>query len=274
VTVYTAMYLNLQVISFIDNREYPGIPQGPAPGPEGYQHFIYNTAISYVPHIMFLFNTWLVDGLLLYRCYVIYAKNYWVIGFPFLMYIASFAMGIVLIYFQITQPTTRRPSPLAMRFNYPFFTISPSVNIILTLMIVGRLVVHRRNLQSAMGSSARTTSGLYKAVVTILVESCALYAASFILFLVPWGLQHPITNMFFPIVAQTQVIAPLLIIHRAATQKALTSETVVSRVVDSLRYKSAMDSTSQSHDKKATSQISSGMEATIELHRYGSDSHV
>ena len=64
VTVYTAMYLNLQSISFIDNREYAGIDDWLPPGPYGYQHLIYNKAISFVPHIMFMLNTWLADGLL------------------------------------------------------------------------------------------------------------------------------------------------------------------------------------------------------------------
>ena len=112
VTVYTAMYLNIQSICFIDNREYPGTDGGLPPGPVGYQHLIYNKAISFVPHIMFMLNTWLADGLLvssfsthpvfrdvkrasalqLYRCYIIYSMNFWVIAFPCLIYIASFGV--------------------------------------------------------------------------------------------------------------------------------------------------------------------------------------
>lgn len=64
VTVYTGMYLNLQSISFIDNREYAGSDGGLPPGPIGYQHLIYNKPISFSPHIMFMLNTWLADGLL------------------------------------------------------------------------------------------------------------------------------------------------------------------------------------------------------------------
>ena len=64
VTVYTAMYLNIQSICFIDNREYPGADGGLPPGPFGYQQLIYNKAISFVAHIVFMLNTWLADGLL------------------------------------------------------------------------------------------------------------------------------------------------------------------------------------------------------------------
>ena len=117
------------------------------------------------------------------------------------------AMGIVFMYYQISEPTTVLWGPVAASFEYPFFAISPSLNILLTIMIVTRLILHRRNIQNAMGSSAGTTTGLYRAIVTILVESCALYAASFILFLGPWGSLSSVANIFFPVLAQAQVRA-------------------------------------------------------------------
>ena len=63
VTIYTAMNLNLQSISYIDNREFPG---GGLlfSGPLGYQSHIYSKAMSVVPNAMFLLNNWLADGLL------------------------------------------------------------------------------------------------------------------------------------------------------------------------------------------------------------------
>lgn len=116
-------------------------------------------------------------------------------------------MGVVFMYYQISQPTTILWNSIAQSFNYPFFAISPSLNIILTLMIVIRLILHGRNIRDAMGSSAKTTGGLYKTVATILIESCALYTASFILFIGPWGSGSSVANVFFPVVAETQVRA-------------------------------------------------------------------
>jgi len=49
-------------------------------------------AIGIAPTPMILLNGWLADGLLLYRCYVIYARNYWVIIFPCLVFLASLCM--------------------------------------------------------------------------------------------------------------------------------------------------------------------------------------
>lgn len=64
VTVYTATGLDLQSISYIDNREFPGIDGVLSPGPLGYQFLIYSNIINVVPTLMFQFNNWLADGLL------------------------------------------------------------------------------------------------------------------------------------------------------------------------------------------------------------------
>ena len=62
-TVATAMGLNLQSISHVDNREFPADGQFP-PGPIGYKFLIYTKAISLVPNLTFQLNQWLADGLL------------------------------------------------------------------------------------------------------------------------------------------------------------------------------------------------------------------
>lgn len=58
-----------------------------------------------------------------------------------------------------------------------------------------------------MGTPA-TASGLYKAVITMLIEPCALYVVSFVLFIGPWGAGSHAQFIFFPILAETQVRAP------------------------------------------------------------------
>jgi len=64
VTIFTAMNLNIQSISYIDNREFPGVENVLPPGPLGYQWFLYSDALTIVPNLMFLLNNWMADGLL------------------------------------------------------------------------------------------------------------------------------------------------------------------------------------------------------------------
>ena len=106
VTVYATININLQSISYVDKRRFPGSGDTLPPGPLGYQFLTYSEPISLVSSVMFQLNQWLADGLLvssvteslvaisksflqLYRCHVIYVMNYWVIAFPCLMYLAT-----------------------------------------------------------------------------------------------------------------------------------------------------------------------------------------
>jgi len=73
-------------------------------------------------------------------------------------------------------------------------------------MIVVRLVLHSRNIRTAMGTS-NGVGGLYKAIVTMLIESSALYAVNSLLFVGTWGAGSGAADIFLPILAETQVRA-------------------------------------------------------------------
>ena len=241
VTVYITITLYVLSTSYIDNREFPGVNGLLPPGPLGYQYFTYANAINVVPTLMFLLNNWLADGLLvslpqaqsygcltwfikLYRCYVVYTMNYLVIAFPCLMYLASLgacsnpprtdtklsanvidtATGITFIC-KVSRPTsTTHISANLKTIGLPHNSISVSLNVLLTLMVVVRLMLHNKEIRKAMGTST-TNGGLHKAIVTMLVQSCALYTVNFVLFIGLWAVNNPIANTFFPILIQTQV---------------------------------------------------------------------
>lgn len=114
------------------------------------------------------------------------------------------AMGIVYIW-QISQTFNINSSSVTLaNFGTPYYAISISLNVLLTVMIVTRLVMYNRNVRNAMGGPEKT-GGVYGTAVTLLVESCALYALSYILFIGPWATGSPVSNIFFPILAETQV---------------------------------------------------------------------
>jgi len=56
VTIYTATYLNIQSISLIDNREFPGVEGLLPPGPPGYRWLIHSKALTGV--IQNLCSSW------------------------------------------------------------------------------------------------------------------------------------------------------------------------------------------------------------------------
>ena len=56
-------------------------------------------------------------------------------------------------------------------------------------MLITRLVLHSKNIRRAMGDQDGA-SGLYKQIITILVESGALYATGCVLLLGSWAVPN------------------------------------------------------------------------------------
>ena len=87
----------------------------------------------------------------------------------------------------------------------PHYSLSISLNILLTLMIVIRLALHTRNIRTGMGVPG--VGGLYKTIITMLVESSVIYATSSLLVLGWLGTGDGFGSDFLPILAETQVRA-------------------------------------------------------------------
>ena len=64
VTVGTAMQLDVLSLSYIDNRQFPGVAGVLLPGPLGYPELISNNAIVVIQNAVFVLSNWLADGFL------------------------------------------------------------------------------------------------------------------------------------------------------------------------------------------------------------------
>ena len=63
-TVLTAMQLDIQSISFIDNRKFPGLKGLAPPGPLGFQASSWSGPLILTPGLVYILTNWLADGLL------------------------------------------------------------------------------------------------------------------------------------------------------------------------------------------------------------------
>ena len=140
-----------------------------------------------------------------------YSRNLWVIAFPFLIYLTSVGAYSIDSTHSRCRPYTAMGIltllAVASRSSLPYISISLSLNILLTLMIVVRLILYGRNVRAATGSPVGI-SGLYKTIATMLIESSALFAVSSLLVIGATAVYSPITNTFSPILAVTQVRTP------------------------------------------------------------------
>jgi len=245
VTIYTATYLHVQNISYIDNREFPSVDGVFIPGPIGYSDLLYSKPrVRLITTIMFFLNSGLADALLLYRCYIIYSMNRWVIAFPCLVYLASLAIGIEFNYRDSRSAGIGWVFTDFINFGIPYYSISFALNVLLTPMIVGRLILHSRRIRKVMNAPVKV-NGLYKTIVTSLIESCAIYSVTFLLFIGSWAAKSPAVGLFLPILVQVQAIAPFLIITRIANRSA-SNVTIISGDAVSIHFRSRGKSTSGS----------------------------
>ena len=113
-------------------------------------------------------------------------------------------MGILFNY-EISRPD---PVPVnankMVHFGAPYFSVTLVLNVVLTVMITTRLTMHGRNIRNAMGDAAGT-GGLYKATVAIIIESYALSAVVFLVFMGTWAAKSYVQYIFLQILAQMEV---------------------------------------------------------------------
>ena len=142
--------------------------------------------------------------------------NLWIMAFPCLVYLASVGMCFPnfhesMVMYKVTINNVAMGTILTYQSveraglwsAIPYFSISLSLNVLLTLMIIIRLILHVWNTRTALGITG--IGGLCKAIVTMFIESCALYAVNSLLFIVPWGTHNYAENTFLSILLQTQV---------------------------------------------------------------------
>ncbi|KAJ7459650.1 hypothetical protein B0H11DRAFT_1737062 [Mycena galericulata] len=224
-TVFVAMDLNGLKVAFIDNRNAPG-------GPTGYALSQYGKPLSVIPNACAVMSDWLAAGLLLYRCVIIFHLNFAIVALPILMYLG--AIGNILVLFQSSRPDASLWTHTTVNFGVPYYALSTVLNVLITLMITTRLLMRRRELRNVLGSE-QAMSVPYTSIAAMLVESSLLYTITSILFLVPYGLNSDVSNIFIPILIEVQLVAPLLIILRVAMRRGWDEGTLVTAAT-SLRF--------------------------------------
>ncbi|TFY62661.1 hypothetical protein EVG20_g6620 [Dentipellis fragilis] len=107
------------------------------------------------------------DGLLLYRCHIIWGSRLWITGIPFLMYFASIAMAMVYIV-DCTLPGYNPLIRTSSQFAIAWISLSVALNVVLTTLISVRLLMMRSLVRSILPAHVEAR---YTSIVSIFVES-------------------------------------------------------------------------------------------------------
>ncbi|EJD41420.1 hypothetical protein AURDEDRAFT_169584 [Auricularia subglabra TFB-10046 SS5] len=195
-TLYMAASVKWASQMFIDERNYPG-------GPVGYYLNAYNTPMIIFGNAAFIYTNFLADGfmarpLILYRTWIIWDRSWWIVCFPIIVYLASTIMSILTVY-QLAQPGAQFFSTIGLALTLPYFSLSISLNLLLTVMIVTKLLAMRRRLRTALGTHH---ARMYTGMPAMLVESAALYAVFSIMFIATYSINNSLFNVCLPIQAR------------------------------------------------------------------------
>ncbi|TRM69184.1 hypothetical protein BD626DRAFT_544008 [Schizophyllum amplum] len=211
-TLYMGGLLKFTQLCFIDQREYPG-------GPSAYEDDMFSIPVDMLANVTLVICNWLCDIINVWRCFVIYnGSQYpvWIfLTIPILMYITSFALGILWL----KQVGTVDQSPWdssGINYTIPYYSMSLALNILVTLLIVTRLLLYRHRVRTALGVTHGTH---YTSLAAMVVESAAIYSVYSLLFLVPFAMGHPLAQLFLQGLSPVQNVTTFLIIFRVASGK-------------------------------------------------------
>ncbi|KAF8496295.1 hypothetical protein JB92DRAFT_3126178 [Gautieria morchelliformis] len=205
--------INLAMLAFIDNRNIPG-------GPIAYQSQFSNRPFAFAALAGFTVSTWLQDVLLLYRFLVIWNGYYLLFVFPFMIFLTSIAFSLILLV-QTGQTAGLLSKANAIPVPVIFFSLSVALNVILTSLIVGRLLAHRRLLDRSLGLQHTRP---YVTITAIVIESAALYTCVGIAQVVSLRLDNLIATGVTGIYGVMTALAPHLIAFRVSQGRAWTRD--------------------------------------------------
>lgn len=112
-------------------------------------------------------------------------------------------MGILLL-FQSAQPGTTLFGKTAVNFGVPYFALSSSLNVVITILISSRLLFFRRSVQQTLGRDIANATP-YLSIAALVIESSMLYAVISIVFVIPYGLHSHVADILLPCISQAPV---------------------------------------------------------------------
>ncbi|KAF8625050.1 hypothetical protein AX15_005580 [Amanita polypyramis BW_CC] len=127
---------------------------------------------------LYVTQTLLGDALVIWRCYLIWDRNLFIVGFPLLLLLGSTATGIGVLYsFSKVDPEANIFVEKLQQWIVSFFSLTLATNLIGTGLVAYKL--WRINHEEFRRSSRR----LYP-VLLVIVESGAIYSAALLVLLI------------------------------------------------------------------------------------------
>ncbi|KAI0325174.1 hypothetical protein GY45DRAFT_1330645 [Cubamyces sp. BRFM 1775] len=157
------------------------------------------------------------DIVLVYRCWIVWERKYWIVLLPLLTAIAGFSCIAEVVHLVVTLDPTAPVAPRALvPLGFAGYALPLVTNVLTTGLIVARLWHTARSADARYGGRMVGTARAAQTAVAIIVESGALYLAAQLVLVVLFVLGHPAQAIVAVMAVQIYGIAPTLIVLRVA----------------------------------------------------------
>jgi len=129
------------------------------------------------------------DALVIYRCWIVWDKNYYIIAVPFALLVCTPAFGsyILWLYTNSSNVSTAIFNPRLHRFIATWISVVLSQNIITTSLIAYRIWRHE-HVVSVLDTRGRSS---LIPIARIMVESAAIYVLAELILLILYSISSP-----------------------------------------------------------------------------------
>ncbi|KAF6747661.1 hypothetical protein DFP72DRAFT_1016088 [Ephemerocybe angulata] len=157
--------------------------------PQPYMYFIQYTQWDNFSHLVILaLITWIGDGLVIYRCFLIWRRNYWVIVLPIIFLLISMATTFVnWRWFQAPQDFKMSEILPVMNLIFP---LNLAQNVLTTGLISYKIYMQHRQTR-ASGLPQLSSAVNLMTIFRIIVESAMLYTVLTIIIIILFLIHHP-----------------------------------------------------------------------------------
>ncbi|OSC97754.1 hypothetical protein PYCCODRAFT_1418815 [Trametes coccinea BRFM310] len=183
----------------------------------GVAGFANETNVLVGADILISLSDLLGDFVLIYRCWIVWGRNFWIVLLPFLTAVAGFSCIAEVVHLVLTiDPNAPVAPPALVPLGLAGYALPLATNVLTTALIVARLWHTARAAEARCRGRMAGTVRVAKAAVAIIVESGALYLAAQLVLVVLFALEHPAQAVVAVMAVQIYGIAPTLIVLRVA----------------------------------------------------------
>ncbi|KAF8890083.1 hypothetical protein BD779DRAFT_1622626 [Infundibulicybe gibba] len=210
-------------LMFIENRSFPA-------GVWAYYQQTFGGATSLTEQAANFSLLFVSELLMIWRCWVVWFSAgkhaaYLAIFFPVIMLFVTL-VAAVLWLISLAHPASPILGPHTLAWGSTYYSLIFSANIVVTVLILFRLISHRRR----MGTSVSQTGG-YTSLIAMIIESSAMYSLIGGTCLITYGVGSPVNIPFVSASITAQQISGYLLIVRLAHGQLWQKETTVNLTV-------------------------------------------